>query len=229
MIQHAWNLTPQEAVQLQKKLAEKVRVEPLDVENVRLVAGCDISFSAHASAEAPVFAGIVVLERPQLTLKERVGVRTVASFPYIPGLLSFREAPPLLEAWARLSTHPDVLIADGQGLAHPRRFGIACHLGLLLNMPSIGVAKSLLVGHHEAVPNDVGAWQPVVDRGEVVGAALRLKQNVAPIYVSVGHRVDLMSAIRLVLQCRGLTRLPEPTRQAHLYVNALRRGEIPLD
>lgn len=228
MIHHLWNLTPQEAIQLQKKLAKEVRVEPLDVEKVNLVAGCDISFAAHAAADTPVFAGVVVLERPHLTLKERVGVRTISPFPYIPGLLSFRESPPLLEAWERLTTRPDVLIADGQGLAHPRRFGIACHLGLLLDIPSIGVAKSLLVGHHESVPNDMGAWQPIVDRGEVVGAALRLKQNVAPIYVSVGHRVDLMSAIQLVLQCRGATRLPEPTRQAHLYVNALRRGEVSL-
>lgn len=226
----SWNLTPEQAIQLQKELARQVRLEPLDLEKVRYVAGCDISFNSNANAKTtPVFAGVVVLKLPSLEIVERVGVQTYSLFPYIPGLLSFRECPPLLQAWSRLGRKPDVLLADGQGIAHPRRFGIACHLGLLLNTPTVGVAKSILVGHHTPVPDMVGAWCPLMDKGEIIGAALRLKERAQPIYISPGHRITLENAIQLVVRCRGRMRLPEPTRQAHLYVNALRRGEISLN
>jgi|SRR5579884_1197746 len=224
-------ITEREARELQRKLAPQVRQEPLDVEAVRLVAGADISFDKAPAGqiETPVCAGFVTLRLPELTLHEWSGVRTTARFPYIPGLLSFREVPPLLEAWASLQEQPDALLADGQGLAHPRRFGLACHLGLLLDLPTVGVAKSLLIGKHGPVPEEVGGWAPLEDHGEVVGAALRTRSGVSPIYVSIGHRIDLPSAITLVLRCLGKVRVPETTRYAHQYVNDLRRDpDFPL-
>jgi deoxyribonuclease V len=197
------------------------------VDAVRLVSGADISFeAAHETTTAPVTAGFITLALPERTVQERAGVRTIAPFPYIPGLLSFREVPPLLEAWAKLTRRPDALIADGQGLAHPRRFGLACHLGLVLDLPTVGVAKSLLVGAHAPILDEVGAWAPIVHRGEAVGAALRTRPGISPVYVSVGHRIDLSSAIALVLRCGGRTRVPETTRLAHAYVNALRRDPM---
>jgi deoxyribonuclease V len=218
---HPWTVTPQEAQAIQNRLRAEVRVEPLDVDAIRTVAGADISFDKGADT---VYAGFVVLRLPTMEVVERAGVRTRAVFPYIPGLLSFRETPPLLEAWEKLSARPDALICDGQGLAHPRRFGIACHLGLLLDLPTVGCAKSILTGRHGPVGETPGDWASLVDRGETVGAALRTRAGVSPVYVSVGHRCDLPSAIALVRRCAGPTRVPETTRRAHLFVNALRRG-----
>jgi deoxyribonuclease V len=142
-------------------------------------------------------------------------VRHPTSFPYVPGLLSFREAPAILAALSGLKTPPDLLMCDGQGIAHPRRLGIASHLGVLADLPSIGVAKSILVGRHAPLDDHPGAWQPLINRGEVIGAALRTRQGVKPVYVSVGHRLSLETAIELVLRCTSKYRLPEPTRQAH--------------
>jgi deoxyribonuclease V len=219
---HDWNVTPREAEALQNRLRAEVRVAPLDLEAIRTVAGADISFDRGSDT---VFAGFVVLRLPELTVSETAGVRTTATFPYIPGLLSFRETPPLLEAWEQLETRPDALLCDGQGLAHPRRFGIACHLGVILDLPTVGCAKSILVGRHEPVGAAPGDWAPLVHRGETVGAALRTRPKVSPVYVSIGHRTDLPTAIALVRRCAGPTRLPEPTRHAHLFVNSLRRGQ----
>jgi deoxyribonuclease V len=140
-------------------------------------------------------------------------------------LLSFRETPSVLEAWAKLKSEPDAVMFDGQGLAHPRRVGIACHVGLLIERPTLGCAKSVLVGKYEAPPTERGAWTPMIDRGETVGAAVRTKTGVQPIFVSPGHLIDLEGAIRLTLGCDGGYRQPEPTRLAHHLVNALRRGE----
>lgn len=221
---HPWNVTRQEAEALQNRLRAQVRVEPLDVDAMETAAGADISFDKGSDT---VFAGFVVLRLPTLEVIERAGVRTTAAFPYVPGLLSFRESPPLLEAWEKLTLRPDALIADGQGLAHPRRFGIACHLGLLLDLPTVGCAKSLLRGAHGPVGDAPGDWTPLVDEGETVGAVLRLKAGVAPVYVSVGHRCDLESALALVRRCAGPTRVPETTRQAHRFVNELRRAGGP--
>jgi deoxyribonuclease V len=224
---HNWDVTEEEARRLQRELAGQVRQEALDVAALRLVAGADLSFEAHEErGPAPVFAGFVTLQLPELMPVERAGVATLAHFPYISGLLSFREVPPLLEAWSRLTRRPEALVADGQGLAHPRRFGLACHLGLVLDIPAIGVAKSLLVGTYDPVPDEVGAWTLLRHKGEVVGAALRLRAGASPVFVSVGHRIDLPGAIALALRCRGRTRVPETTRQAHLFVNALRRGDL---
>jgi deoxyribonuclease V len=220
---HSWNVTPAEAQAIQNRLRSEVRVEPLDVAALRTVAGADLSFDKGADT---VFAGVVVLDLGTLAVVERVGICTRAPFPYIPGLLSFREAPPILEAWEKLAVRPDALICDGQGLAHPRRFGIACHLGLLLDLPTVGCAKSILVGHHGPVGDQPGDWAPLVHRGETVGAALRTRAGVSPVFVSVGHRCDLDSAIALVRRCGGRTRVPETTRHAHLFVNALRREAL---
>jgi deoxyribonuclease V len=216
-----WNLTPAEAREEQIRLRDQVRIQPLDVDAVRLVGGSDISFDRGSDR---VFAGIVTLRLPGLEVAERAGVETTAQFPYIPGLLSFRESPPLLEAWAQLESRPEALIVDGHGYAHPRRFGIACHLGLLLDLPTVGCAKSILVGAHDPVGESVGDWQPLMHQGEVVGAALRTRIGVTPVYVSIGNRVDLETAIALVLHCGGRTRVPETTRQAHQFVNELRRA-----
>ncbi|MCI0577396.1 MAG: deoxyribonuclease V, partial [Chloroflexi bacterium] len=148
--------------------------------------------------------------------------RRPTTFPYIPGLLSFRETPAVLEALAQLTIRPDLLLCDGQGLAHPRRLGIACHLGLLSDIPSIGVAKSLLVGRHEPLADERGRWQPLRDRGEVVGAVLRTRAGVAPIYVSIGHRISLETALKYVMRCTPKYRLPETTRQAHRLASVLK-------
>jgi len=216
--QHSWDLTPGEAIEVQKRLRNMVRLEPL-ARPASVIAGADISFNKFSET---VYAGIVVLSLPDLRIIESAGVRSVAKFPYVPGLLSFRETPSLLEAWDKLKTKPDVLMLDGQGIAHPRRFGIACHVGLLLDLPTIGCAKSILVGRHGALGIEAGSQAPLIDRGEQVGVALRTKNKVSPVYVSPGHLIDLGSAVDLVLRSTGKYRQPEPTRQAHLLVNRLR-------
>ncbi|HYN85990.1 MAG TPA: deoxyribonuclease V [Pyrinomonadaceae bacterium] len=218
---HDWDLTPSEAVALQKSLRAGVRVEPLRGK-VETVAGCDISFNKF---DPVVYAGIVILRLPSLEVVEEAGVVSETKFPYVPGLLSFRETPSLLEAWEKLKTEPDAVMFDGQGLAHPRRVGIASHVGLMLERPTFGCAKSVLVGKYEEPGEGRGAWTPMVDKGETVGAALRTKTRVQPVYVSPGHMIDLEGAVRLTLDCDGGYRQPEPTRRAHLLVNALRRGE----
>lgn len=238
---HDWNLTPTEAVELQKELRDQVRIEPLKRE-VNLVAGCDISFNKFSDI---VYAGIVVLRLPELEVVDSATVITKISFPYIPGLLSFRETPALLEAWERLKTAPDVVMLDGQGLAHPRRFGIACHFGLLVGLPTLGCAKTVLRGKYDEPDEKAGSYSLMTDKGETVGAAVRTKDRVAPVYISVGNRIDLPGAIKLALRCvkgyqasdegetlfdikstsKSKYRIPEPTRQAHLFVNELRRRE----
>ena len=214
-------MTRREAVELQKSLRERVTLKPLDHE-IETVAGADISFNKY---EPTLYAGIVVLRLPSLEVLEEVGVVSETKFPYVPGLLSFRESPPVLEAWSKLKCEPDAVMFDGQGIAHPRRVGIASHVGLIIERPTLGCAKSVLVGKYEEPPPERGAWTPLVDKGETIGAAVRTKDRVNPIYVSPGHLIDLAGAIELTLKCNGGYRQPEPTRRAHLLVNALRRGE----
>ncbi len=216
---HDWDLTPREAIELQQRLRGHVRIEPLRRE-VKTIAGADISFNRFSEI---IYSGIVVLSLADLKIIDSVGVCGLAKFPYIPGLLSFRETPSLLEAWDQLTIKPDILMLDGQGLAHPRRFGIACHVGLLLDLPTIGCAKSILVGHHPELAPEAGSQSPLIDRGEEVGVALRTKNKVSPVYVSAGHLCDLPSAVDLVIRSTGKYRQPEPTRQAHLLVNQLRK------
>lgn len=215
---HSWELTPREAIAVQQQLRGLVRLEPLRQE-INTIAGADISFNKFSEI---VYAGIVVLSLPDLRIIESVGIRSTSKFPYVSGLLSFREAPSLLEAWEKLQTKPDVLMLDGQGIAHPRRLGIASHMGVLLDWPTIGCAKSILVGRHGELAPEAGSRSPLIDRGEQVGVALRTKKNVSPVYVSPGHLMDLDSAVDLVLRTVTTYRQPEPTRQAHLLVNQIR-------
>jgi deoxyribonuclease V len=223
---HRWDVAPQEAIEIQRRLRSAVILEPCDVSRIKLVAGADVSFDKDSDK---IFAAVVVLELPDLNVVAKSGVMDVATFPYIPGLLSFREAPAVLKAWEKLERGPDALMLDGQGLAHPRRFGLACHLGLWVDIPSVGCAKSLLVGNYEEPSPEAGSHTPLVDKSEVVGVALRTKDRTNPMFISPGHRVDLESAMALVMRCVKGYRQPEPTRQAHLYVNQLRRGETEED
>jgi deoxyribonuclease V len=169
-----------------------------------------------------MYAAVVVLEMSSLTVLEIARAIRLARFPYIPGLFAFRELPPLVSAFRKLRHTPDLILCDGHGLAHPRRFGLACHAGLLLERPSIGCAKSRLVGAHGELGQGRGEWAPLVDEGETIGAAVRTRDGVEPMYVSPGHRVDLASSIRIVLEATGKYRVPEPTRVAHLETAEMR-------
>jgi deoxyribonuclease V len=220
---HPWNLTPKEAVALQRELAAQVRCED-DLGPVKFIAGVDVSMNRFSPDG---YAAIVVLSVPELAVVEVAGAKTALAMPYIPGLLSFREIPLLLEAWGRLQQKPDLLMVDGHGIAHPRRLGIAAHLGVYLDVPAIGCGKSILSGRHAPLPPERGAMAPLVHHNEVVGYALRTKNKVNPVFVSCGHRVSQETAVRWVLECARGYRLPEPTRQAHLASNQLRREGEP--
>lgn len=218
---HAWDVQPSEAKQLQERLRERIRLQPLATP-VRTIAGADISFNKYSPT---LYAGIVVLSLPELHVIEEVCIVAQTHFPYVPGLLSFREIPPLLQAWEQLQTTPDVLMLDGHGIAHPRRFGLACHMGLLTNTPAFGCAKSILVGTHGELLAQRGSCTPLVDKGETVGMVVRSKDRVRPLYVSPGHGIDMETSVSLTLACHGGYRQPEPTRHAHNAVNALRRAQ----
>lgn len=201
-----------EARAIQRNLASQV-LRHGETGNIHLVAGVDVSALRN---RGPARGAVVVLRYPELTLKEWETVEETLSFPYVPGLLSFRESPIVLKAWEALSCVPDLIMVDGQGILHPRRLGIAAHLGLILDLPAVGCAKSLLLGRHDPVPSHAGAWAPVRDGDEVVGAALRTRDGGSLVYVSIGHKIDLHQAIQWTLRCVGNHRLPEPTRLAHL-------------
>jgi len=220
---HQWDLSPREAVALQRKLAPRVRLGSPRRNKIRLVAGADVSVKERggrgtARRASELVAGVVVLALPGLETVEETVARAPASFPYVPGLLSFREAPVLLAAFAKLKTMPDAVLFDGQGIAHPRLFGIASHVGLFLDLPTVGVAKSILVGEHGRLRERRGARTAMRFKGRTVGAAVRTRDGVKPVYVSPGHLLDLGGAVGLVLDCGGGYRLPEPTRRAHLLV-----------
>ena len=218
---HSWDLTPAAAVEIQRELAPRVETRtPLT--KCQLIAGADISYNRYSSRH---YAAVIVLRLSDWTVVETQEAVGDVAFPYVPGLLSFREAPVLLEAFAKVQAQPDAVMFDGQGLAHPRRLGLACHVGLFLDVPSLGCAKSRLTGKYKEPGKAPGSIAPLVDREEVIGSVVRTKYNVKPVYVSAGHRIDLPSAVRVVLaSCHGY-RIPEPTRLAHLYVNELRRRE----
>ena len=217
---HPWNLSASQAISIQRRLARKVRRAPLPLSSVKLVAGCDIAYDKRSDR---YFAGVVVLSLPQLEVIEEATAGGRVRFPYIPGLLSFRETPLVLAACEGLTVTPDLFIADAQGIAHPRRLGLASHLGLFLDIPTIGCAKSILCGRHEESGPPPGSYAPLFDGDEIIGAALRTKQGTKPVYVSVGHRVDLEAAIHWVVFCCRGYRLPEPTRLA----DQLSKGREP--
>jgi deoxyribonuclease V len=207
---HPWDVTPDEAKQIQERLVAEVDVTPRPDE-VETVAGIDVSIRDDTAQ-----AAVAVLRLPDLDVVDRAVHRCAVPFPYVPGLLSFRETPAVLPALEELSTTPDVLMTDSHGLAHPRRFGFACHLGVLLDWPTLGVAKSILVGTPDGdLDPEKGSRVPLVDDGETVGCVLRTRTEVNPVYVSVGHRVTLAGATALALDCSPRYKIPEPTRQAH--------------
>ena len=218
-ISHRWDLTIDEALLLQERLARLVRLAPFGRRSF-VVAGTDVSFDdEHGHA----IAGVVAVRVPSLETVAEAYAEATLAFPYVPGFLSFREAPALLAALARLPLAPDILMVDGQGIAHPRRIGIASHLGLLTGMPSIGCAKSRLVGTHREPGRRRGSRAALVIGSEAVGAVVRTRDGVAPVYVSPGHLADIASAVRVALAC-AVTRVPEPTRRAHHLVTRVRRG-----
>jgi deoxyribonuclease V len=207
---HPWDVTPVEARAIQNDLRPHV-VRKNGLDSVEHVAGIDVGFEEAGTVTS---AAVVILSFPSLELEERVIARRPTRFPYVPGLLSFREVPTVLDALTQLNVRPDLLLCDGQGIAHPRRFGIASHIGVLTDWPSIGVAKSLLTGFHAEVPEARGAWVPIKQRDEIIGAVLRTRVKVKPVYISIGHKISLDSAIDYVMRCTTCYRLPETTRLA---------------
>ncbi|MVF12624.1 deoxyribonuclease V [Ketobacter sp. MCCC 1A13808] len=215
---HAWDLSPQDAIALQKQWADRV-VLCDEFDEVRFVAGVDVGFEENNKVTR---AAIAVLSFPSLQLVESALVKQPTRYPYIPGLLSFREMPAILAAYSTLRTIPDLLLCDGQGVAHPRRLGIASHLGVWLDKPAIGVGKSRLVGQYGPVPDVRGSWVALVDKGEEVGAVLRSRQNVKPIFISPGHKISIDSAIKWTMACTTRFKLPETTRHAHHIASNLK-------
>jgi deoxyribonuclease V len=208
---HDWQVSPAEAVKIQGALAGEIS-RTGNIENPRYIAGVDISVNRWTKTGT---GAVVVLSYPGLEVVETRVVTDRIGFPYVPGLLSFRESPLILAACEKLTVIPNIIMVDGQGIAHPRRMGLASHLGLLLGVPTIGCAKSRLCGRHMVPGNEAGSYSDLVDRGEVIGAVLRTRTSIGPVYVSIGHKIDLAEAIRWVLACCRGYRLPEPTRLAH--------------
>lgn len=208
---HPWEISPTEAIAIQQQLrVEVVREDRLGP--VRHVAGVDVGFEEGGVLTR---AAVAVLGFPSLELVDHAIFHAATRFPYVPGLLSFREVPAVIGALEKLTVIPDLLLCDGQGIAHPRRFGIASHLGLLCGIPSIGVAKTRLIGEHIEPPDLRGASVPLIDHGEIIGAVLRSRHGVKPLYISIGHRVSLVTALDYVMACVTRYRLPETTRWAH--------------
>lgn len=221
---HAWNVSPDEAIALQQRLRRLIRQEwPTSAAEAQRVAGIDVGIKNNVAR-----AAVVVLSYPALELLDVALAEAPVSFPYVPGLLTFREGPIVLAALARLEVEPDLLIFDGQGVAHPRRVGIAAHIGLLVDRPSVGCAKSRLWGTHQEPGPKKGNYAPLYDGQEIVGAVLRTRTDVQPVYVSVGHRIDLTRAIRYVLGCCTRFRLPETTRLAHRAAGGQMPVALPL-
>ncbi len=215
---HTWPRTPKATVELQQKLAARVRLCPL-APDARVVAGADVAFSPDGSQ---VIAGVVVWDLATRTVIEQRLARLACRFPYIPGLLSFRELPAVLAAFRKLRAEPQVVLCDGQGLAHPRRVGLACHLGLWLERPTVGCAKSRLCGTYAEPPVEKGGFSPLLLDGEQVGVVVRTRTAVKPLFVSPGHLCDHESAVCLTLAATTRFRLPEPTRLAHQLVTHAR-------
>jgi deoxyribonuclease V len=217
-----WDVTVAEAVALQRELRDRLVLRTPSGFAPARVAGADISLDR---GEPRGYAGVVVIERASMSTVDEATAVGDLTFPYVPGLLSFRELPLIARAWTRLRVRPDVVVFDGQGYAHPRRFGIACHGGVLFGVPTLGCAKTILVGRHGPLGEERGATAEMVDRGEVVGMAVRLRAGTKPVYVSAGHLIDLATAVEVVLSMSAGYREPETTRRSHRLVTRLRVAE----
>lgn len=230
---HRWNVTAKEAIEIQKQLRDQVKIQPFgDFKNIAYIAGADVSMNLYSTT---VYAGFVVLAYPTLEIVAHAVVQDETHFPYIPGLLSFREIPSLLKAWDKLKQEspkfiPDIIVVDGIGIAHPRRLGIASHLGVVIDKPTIGCAKSVLTGVYDEPAFEAGSFSYLYDKSngeEIIGAALRTKtigdRAVEPVFISPGNNINLEDSLLLMKSCVRKHRLPEPTRQAHEVVNEYRR------
>jgi deoxyribonuclease V len=216
-LSHSWDLEEHDALLLQRELSQQVTVVD-HFDEIKLVAGVDVAYDDRSNC---LFAAAVVLETGNLDVVETASGQDIATFPYIPGLFSFRELPPLIKVLEQLSCTPDLIICDGQGIAHPRRFGLACHLGVLYDIPTIGCSKTRLMGQFNDLGTQRGDSTPLADQGEIIGCVLRTQDNVKPLYVSIGHRVSLETACNWVLRLASQYRLPETTRLADQSVRAL--------
>jgi deoxyribonuclease V len=216
-----WPKTIEQAKIVQQQLCSQV-IKTDQLNAVQFVAGVDVGFEQNDTISQ---AAVVVLSFPDLKLQEYAVSCFNTTFPYVPGFLSFREVPVILDALSKLTITPDLILCDGQGMAHPKRFGFACHLGVLTDIPTIGVAKSRYIGTHAELPSEKGSWQPLIDKRETIGAVVRSRTNVKPIYVSIGHKISLETAINYVLRCLTQYRLPETTRLSDRI--ASNRGSIP--
>lgn len=223
VITHSWDLNEAQALQLQRELASKV-VKVDQLSEVRLIAGVDVAYEKDGDR---LLAAVVVLDAVTLAVVEIATAEDVARFPYIPGLFSFRELPPIIKALEQLQHTPDLIVCDGQGLAHPRRFGLACHLGVLFDIPTIGCGKTRLIGEAEEPGVTRGDYAPLIDRGEIIGNVLRTQTGINPIYVSIGHRISLSIAREWVLKLSPRYRLPETTRAADHTVRMMMQPLYP--
>jgi len=217
---HSWKVSPGEAIQLQNELKGKISLKK-SFNKVKIVAGADVSYYQNN-----MIAGIVIFKFPQLEIIEKKSSLSPVNFPYIPGLLTFREGPSLLEAFVKIKNEPDIILFDGQGIAHPRRMGIATHLGLFLDKPTIGCAKSRLSGKYTSIGEKKGDYALLKEGEEVLGAVIRTRKKVKPIFVSPGYKIDLPNSIEIILKCIVKYRLPVPVREAHIFVNQIRNNLI---
>jgi deoxyribonuclease V len=227
-----WDVDPKKAIEIQNEIRSRVKIEPFR-SDIKYIGGADVSLNMFST---DIYAGIIVLEQSTLEVVTYSVIKAKTTFPYIPGLLSFREVPALLEVWNKLKIKPDVLVVDGQGIAHPRKIGIASHIGVLLDLPTIGCAKSPLYGKFDEVGKTAGSlsyihdsrnYEPIkYNKEEVIGVALRSKERSKPLIISPGHKTNVDDALEIVLKCLRGYRLPEPTRLAHELVNQFRKGEI---
>jgi deoxyribonuclease V len=226
---HSWKVSPQKAGEIQEKLRNKVVLKSSfkSIGQIGFIAGCDVGYD---EKKKRAYSSVVLLTFPELELVEKKGAMEASEriFPYLPGLLTFREGPVLIAALKKLERSPDIVIFDGQGIAHPLRFGLATHMGLLLGLPAIGCAKSVLYGHYEEPVNLKGAYTFLKDKGgELMGAALRTRKNVKPVFVSQGYRIDLDQALDVILTCCKRERIPEPLRLAHLETMQVLKKSLP--
>jgi deoxyribonuclease V len=223
---HSFDVTYEGALAIQKSLRERLRLCDEHRLPLKIIAGADISYAKHSSL---FFAAVVLYSYPEMEIIEETHAIQETSFPYIPGLLTFREGPALLAAFAELRQTPDVVIFDGQGIAHPRGMGLAAHMGLFLNIPTIGCAKTRLFGSCGEVGEGAGSTVPITDNEKIIGAVVRTKTKVKPLFVSPGQGISLERAVDVVLSCCHGYRLPEPVRNAHLAVNRLRQNQSEVD